>query len=73
MEGQVLCFMVGVGLIFVGDKLLIILNFEFNEDVEMFNIFGFVFKQVFVDGEKFVLYFDVIIEEKKVRVLECEV
>ena len=40
LEGQALCFMAGANSIFAGDKLLTTPNPEFNQDMEMFKIFG---------------------------------
>lgn len=39
-EGQALCFLAGANSIFAGDKLLTTPNPEFNEDMEMFKLFG---------------------------------
>lgn len=40
LEGQALCFMAGANSIFAGNKLLTTPNPEFNEDMEMFKLFG---------------------------------
>lgn len=64
-EGQVLCFMVGVGFIFVGDKLFIIFNFVMNEDLEMFEILGLQFIVLFVKGD--CLQFELLMEEECVK------
>ena len=37
---QALCFMAGANSIFTGEKLLTTSNPEFDEDMEMFKIFG---------------------------------
>jgi biotin synthase len=52
MEAQALCFLAGAGSIFAGDKLLTTPNPEFNEDKQMFEIFGLIPKEAFADGEK---------------------
>lgn len=40
LEGQALCFLAGANSIFAGDKLLTTPNPNFNEDMEMFKLFG---------------------------------
>ncbi|HEY4800956.1 MAG TPA: biotin synthase, partial [Bacteroidia bacterium] len=40
LEGQALCFLAGANSIFAGDKLLTTPNPDFNEDMEMFKLFG---------------------------------
>lgn len=40
LEGQALCFLAGANSIFAGDKLLTTPNPDFNEDLEMLNLFG---------------------------------
>lgn len=45
MEGQALCFMAGANSIFAGDTLLTAPNPEFNEDMQMFDLFGLVPKE----------------------------
>jgi biotin synthase len=40
LEGQALCFLAGANSIFAGDKLLTTPNPDFNEDMEMFKVFG---------------------------------
>lgn len=46
-EGQALCFLAGANSIFAGDKLLTTPNPNFNEDVEMFKLFGLKPRQAF--------------------------
>ena len=47
LEGQALCFLAGANSIFAGDKLLTTPNPEFNEDMEMFRIFGLTPRKAF--------------------------
>lgn len=47
LEGQALCFMAGANSIFAGDKLLTTPNPAFNEDMEMFKLFGLKSREAF--------------------------
>ena len=47
LEGQALCFLAGANSIFAGDKLLTTPNPDFNEDMEMFKLFGLKSKEAF--------------------------
>jgi biotin synthase len=47
LEGQALCFLAGASSIFAGDKLLTTPNPDFNEDMEMFKLFGLTPKEAF--------------------------
>jgi len=47
LEGQALCFLAGANSIFAGDKLLTTPNPDFNEDMEMFKLFGLRSKEAF--------------------------
>ena len=47
LEGQALCFLAGANSIFAGDKLLTTPNPAFNEDVEMFKLFGLKSREAF--------------------------
>ena len=47
LEGQALCFMAGANSIFAGDKLLTTPNPAFNEDMEMFKLFGLTPREAF--------------------------
>ena len=47
LEGQALCFLAGASSIFAGDKLLTTPNPDFNEDMEMFKLFGLMPKEAF--------------------------
>lgn len=50
LEGQALCFMAGANSIFAGDKLLTTPNPDFNQDAEMFEIFGLTTRKPFKDA-----------------------
>jgi biotin synthase len=50
LEGQALCFLAGANSIFAGDKLLTTPNPDFNEDMEMFRIFGLSPRKAFKDA-----------------------
>ena len=52
LEGQALCFLAGANSIFAGDKLLTTPNPAFNEDMEMFKIFGLVPRKAFKGDKK---------------------
>ncbi|HLG24225.1 MAG TPA: biotin synthase BioB [Candidatus Nanoarchaeia archaeon] len=54
-EAQALCFLAGANSIFAGDKLLTTPNPEFNEDMEMFKIFGLKPREAFKKLEKRIL------------------
>jgi len=47
LEGQALCFLAGANSIFAGDKLLTTPNPDFNEDMEMFKLFGLKSREAF--------------------------
>lgn len=47
LEGQALCFLAGANSIFAGDKLLTTPNPDFNEDMEMFKLFGLKSRKAF--------------------------
>lgn len=47
LEGQALCFLAGANSIFAGDKLLTTPNPAFNEDMEMFKLFGLKSREAF--------------------------
>ena len=47
LEGQAMCFMAGANSIFAGDKLLTTPNPDFNEDMEMFKLFGLTPRKAF--------------------------
>lgn len=47
LEGQGLCFLAGANSIFAGDKLLTTPNPDFNEDMEMFKLFGLKSREAF--------------------------
>jgi biotin synthase len=49
LEGQALCFMAGANSIFAGEKLLTTPNPAFDEDMEMFKIFGLTPRAPFKD------------------------
>ena len=51
-EGQALCFLVGAGSIFAGDKLLTTPNPDVNKDMELFNILGINPSQPYEKGEQ---------------------
>jgi biotin synthase len=51
LEGQALCFLAGVNSIFAGDKLLTTPNPDFNEDMEMFKLFGLKSREAFKYAE----------------------
>ncbi len=50
LEGQAMCFLAGANSIFTGEKLLTTPNPEFDEDMEMFKIFGLTPKAPFQEG-----------------------
>jgi biotin synthase len=50
LEGQAMCFLAGANSIFTGEKLLTTPNPEFDEDMEMFKIFGLTPKTPFQEG-----------------------
>src|SRR5690606_550222 len=50
LTDQALCFMAGANSIFAGDKLLTTPNPAFNEDMEMFKIFGLKHREAFKNG-----------------------
>ena len=50
LEGQALCFLAGANSIFAGDKLLTTPNPAFNEDMEMFKLFGLKSREAFKYG-----------------------
>ena len=52
LEGQALCFMAGANSIFAGDKLLTTPNPAFNEDMEMFKLFGLNPREAFKDKKE---------------------
>jgi biotin synthase len=52
LEGQALCFLAGANSIFAGNKLLTTPNPEFNEDMEMFKIFGLTPRKPFKDTKQ---------------------
>lgn len=52
LEGQALCFLAGANSIFAGDKLLTTPNPDFNEDVQMFELFGLTARKAFKDKIK---------------------
>lgn len=52
LEGQALCFLAGANSIFAGDKLLTTPNPAFNEDVEMFKLFGLKSREAFKYGNE---------------------
>ena len=52
LEGQALCFLAGANSIFAGDKLLTTPNPAFNEDMEMFRIFGLTPRKAFKGTQK---------------------
>jgi biotin synthase len=47
LEGQALCFLAGANSIFAGDKLLTTPNPAFNEDMDMFKLFGLKSREAF--------------------------
>lgn len=51
LEGQGLCFLAGANSIFAGDKLLTTPNPDFNEDMEMFKLFGLKSREAFKYAE----------------------
>lgn len=51
-EGQALCFLVGAGSIFAGDKLLTTPNPDVNRDMELFSILGIIPMKPYSKGEK---------------------
>jgi biotin synthase len=61
LEGQAMCFLAGANSIFTGEKLLTTPNPEFDEDMEMFRIFGLTPKTPFQEGRPLVKQ-EVIIE-----------
>lgn len=54
LEGQAMCFLAGANSIFTGEKLLTTPNPEFDEDMEMFRIFGLTPKTPFQEGRPLV-------------------
>lgn len=52
LEGQALCFMAGANSIFAGDKLLTTPNPDFNQDAEMFKLFGLTPRKPFKDAQQ---------------------
>lgn len=50
LEGQALCFLAGANSIFAGDKLLTTPNPAFNEDMEMFKLFGLTPREAFKEA-----------------------
>lgn len=52
LEAQAMCFLAGANSIFAGDKLLTTPNPEFNEDKQMFELFGLIPKDAFVDDTR---------------------
>jgi len=52
LEGQALCFLAGANSIFAGDKLLTTPNPDFNEDMEMFKLFGLKSREAFKYADK---------------------
>ena len=53
LEGQALCFLAGANSIFAGDKLLTTPNPDFNEDMEMFTLFGLKSREAFKYANEF--------------------
>lgn len=51
-EGQALCFLVGAGSIFAGDKLLTTPNPDVNRDMELFDLLGITPMKPYSKGEK---------------------
>ena len=51
-EGQALCFMVGAGSIFAGDKLLTTPNPDVNKDMELFSTLGITPMEPYKKGEQ---------------------
>jgi len=51
LEGQGLCFLAGANSIFAGNKLLTTPNPDFNEDMEMFKLFGLKSREAFKYSE----------------------
>ncbi|MFT6277826.1 MAG: biotin synthase [Flavobacteriales bacterium] len=51
-EGQALCFLVGAGSIFAGDKLLTTPNPDVNKDMEMFKVLGITPMKPYKKGEQ---------------------
>ncbi|WP_306640117.1 biotin synthase BioB [Sanyastnella coralliicola] len=51
-EGQALCFLVGAGSIFAGDKLLTTPNPDVNKDMELFNLLGIKPMKPYSKGEQ---------------------
>lgn len=51
-EGQALCFLVGAGSIFAGDKLLTTPNPDVNRDMELFSLLGITPMKPYSKGEK---------------------
>lgn len=51
-EGQALCFLVGAGSIFAGDKLLTTPNPDVNKDMELFNVLGIKPMKPYAKGEQ---------------------
>ncbi len=51
LEGQALCFIAGANSIFAGEKLLTTPNPAYNQDMEMFKLFGLTPKKAFADSE----------------------
>lgn len=51
-EGQALCFLVGAGSIFAGDKLLTTPNPDVSRDMELFSILGITPMKPYSKGEK---------------------
>ncbi|TAL58945.1 MAG: biotin synthase BioB [Bacteroidetes bacterium] len=47
LEGQALCFLAGANSVFAGDKLLTTPNPAFNQDMEMFRLFGLKSREAF--------------------------
>jgi biotin synthase len=52
LEGQALCFLAGANSIFAGEKLLTTPNPAYNQDMEMFKLFGLSPKKAFADKPK---------------------
>lgn len=52
LEGQALCFLAGANSIFAGEKLLTTPNPAYNQDMEMFKLFGLSPKKAFADQLK---------------------
>lgn len=50
LEGQAMCFLAGANSIFTGEKLLTTPNPEFDQDMEMFKVFGLTPRAPFKEG-----------------------